>query len=208
MTVHEPATLLTDYLLAILGSWLAWRLHTTNAGGARRWFCRALWLTAASALGGGSYHGFAPNFSPAIARAWWIATLLAIGLLGAALAMSLLHEMLPVARQKLWRWAIAVKLAGCVAAIFRYHVFVVAVIDYGLVMLAWAGFALVARRAWSGWMLAAIGLSVLGAVVQQLRLAPSVRFNHNDLYHVIQALALLGFYQAGRRLTEPTRAAP
>jgi hypothetical protein len=203
MTIHEPATLLTDFLLALLAGWLAWRLGATTTTRAGRWFHRMLWLTAASALIGGSYHGFARNFSPLVIRSWWLATLLTISLLGAALAMSLLHEFLPPARQPVWRGLIAVKLAGFAAAIFYYHVFVVAIADYGLVLLAWAVAALAGRRAWRGWMLGAIVLSALAAAVQQLKLAPSVHFNHNDLYHVIQALALLGFHQAGRRLAGP-----
>jgi hypothetical protein len=49
-------------------------------------------------------------------------------------------------------------------------------------------------------MLAAIGLSVIAALVQQLQVSPSLQFNHNDLYHVIQAFALGGFYRAGTGL--------
>jgi hypothetical protein len=55
-------------------------------------------------------------------------------------------------------------------------------------------------------MLGSIVLSAVAAAVQQLKLAPSVPFNHNDLYHIIQALALFGFYQAGRRLAGPPAA--
>ena len=60
------------------------------------------------------------------------------------------------------------------------------------------------RRPWRGWMLAGIGLSIIAALVQQLGWAPAPHFNHNDLYHVIQALALGGFYRAGRKFAGPT----
>ena len=56
MTVHEPATLLTDLLLGALAGWLAGRLRRNPAAPAR-WWSRALLLTAASALVGGTYHG-------------------------------------------------------------------------------------------------------------------------------------------------------
>ena len=79
-------------------------------------------------------------------------------------------------------------------------VFLVAIADYGLALLAWVAAALFCQRAWRGWMLGAIGLSVVAAVVQQAKWAPHPQFNHNDLYHVIQAGALCLFYRAALHL--------
>ena len=203
MSIYEPATLLTDGLLAVLAGGLAWRLHrrTPAANPAGRWLSRTLGLTALSALVGGGYHGFAPNFSPAVGEGWWIATLLIINLVSATLALSLLHELRPAGRRHLWPGLIAVKFALFAVVAIILQKFVVAIIAYGLVMLAWASAALLLRRMWSSWMLAAISLSVAAALVQQLGWEPARQFNHNDLYHVIQALALICFYAAGRRFT-------
>jgi len=210
LTVHEPATLLTDCLLGVLSLWLAERLRrATPTGPAAQWLVRVLALTALSALVGGSYHGFAPNFPSAAANLWWIATLLIIDLLSAALALSLLHECLPASRgHRPWLVLIALKFAGFAVAAALRPVFVVAIMDYGSILLAWTIAALWLRRKWSGWMLAGIGCSVLGALIQQLRWAPSVHFNHNDLYHVVQALALSCIYAAGRRFTQPAAVIP
>ena len=206
MSIHEPATLLTDYMLALLAGWLAWRLHRQLSArqDAAQWWSRALGLTALSALVGGSYHGFAPNFSPAVSGLWWIVTLLIINLLSAAMTLSLLHEVVPPAQHRPWRGLIAFKFAAFAGAVIAHPFFVVVIIDYGLTMLAWATAAVLLRRSWSGWMLAGIGLSVVAALVQQLRWAPSLHFNHNDLYHVIQALALICLYAAGRKFTTPS----
>ncbi len=198
MTVHEPATLLTDYLLAILAAGLAWRLPSGSP--AMRWWRRAMALTSLSALVGGSYHGFAPDFPASVVAVWWTATLLIICLMSAAMALSLLHELAPCAARG-WTGVIALKLVASVGAVLVHSAFVVAIVDYGLTMLAWTTAALLLRRAWRGWMLAAIALSALAAAVQQMHWGLSRQFNHNDLYHVIQALALVGFYQAGRRFT-------
>ena len=198
MMVHEPATLLTDGLLAILASWFAWRLQrripATNL--AARWWSRVLWLTAASALVGGGYHGFAPDFPAPVAGAWWVVTLLIICLLSAAMAMSLLHELAPPDKHRLWYVFIGCKLAVFAGAATVHPAFVIVIIDYGLTLLAWAVAALVLRRTWRPWMLAAIALSIIAAIVQQLHWNLAPRFNHNDLYHVTQALALYGFYRA------------
>jgi MFS family permease len=203
MTLYEPTTLLTDCLLAALAGWFAWRLHRQRpaANLAQRWWSRTLGLTAVSALVGGTSHGFGPNFPPAVADAWWLATLLVIFLISAAMAMSLLHEIVPAEKQGPWRALIAVKLAGFTGAAILKPVFVVAIVDYGLAMVAWAAAALILRPVWRNWMLAAIGLSVIAAIVQQLQWPQFSCFNYNDLFHVIQALALVGFYRAARLLT-------
>lgn len=201
MTLHEPATFATDCLLALLAGGLAWRLRPANAAAA--YFRMTLWLTAASALVGGAYHGFAPNFSAAIAQLWWITTLLIICVMSATMAMSLLNELLPPDRQQNWRRAIGFKFLAFAGAVIAHPGFAIAIIDYGLVLVAWLVAALALHRAWRRWMLAGIALSVVAAIVQVARWAPSPRFNHNDLYHVIQGAALVGFYQAVRRLAGP-----
>jgi hypothetical protein len=200
MTLYEPATLVTDCLLAALAAWLAWRLHVSmpSTNLAARWWSRAMALTAVSALVGGSYHGFAPNLPEPPSKIWWVLALLSIGMLSAAMEISLLHEFAATNRQKPWQWLIVLKLSAFSVAVIAHPVFVVAILDYGMTMLAWAALAAASRRAWRSWMLAAICLSFAAAVVQQSRWSSSVYFNHNDTYHVIQALALIGFYRAGR----------
>lgn len=206
MSVHEPATLLTDVLLGALAGWLAWRLRygAPTPHPAARWWSRALALTAVSAVVGGVYHGFAPNFSTSIQSTWWILTLILICLISAAMATSLLFETMPPARQRPWQALIAFKFLAFATAAVRHPEFVVAIIDYGLTMLMWTVAAIALRRPWRNWLLAGVGLSVGAALVQQLRWGLTARFNHNDLYHVIQAFALIAFYRAGRRFAGPT----
>lgn len=201
MSIHEPATLLTDCLLAALAGWFAWRLprHRPSSNRPVRWWSLALGLTALAALVGGLYHGFAPNF-PAAAAMWWTLTLLLLAFVSAVMGLTLVHEL---AAKPRWQLLVAAKLVGAAGAILYLPRFSVVIADYEIVMLAWAVTALLTRRAWSGWMLAAVVLSAAGAAVQQMHRGLSPGFNHNDLYHVIQALAIFGFYGAGRRLGPP-----
>jgi hypothetical protein len=205
MTIHEPATLLTDILLGALASWLAWRLHRRPAAGhpAGRWWVWSLALTAASALVGGAYHGFGPNFSGIVQSVWWVLTLLLICLISAAMSVSLLHEMVAPPAQRPWLTVIAFKFLAFAGAAAGHPQFVVVIIDYGLTMLLWTIVAALAGRVWRGWMLAGVGLSLVAAAVQQLRWGFSARFNHNDVYHVIQAGALVAFYRAGAKFSGP-----
>lgn len=198
VNLHEPATFLTDCLLAGLALGLAWRLRA--AAPAVQWWRRTLGLTAASAFVGGTYHGFAPNFGPTLQSAWWLATLWIISGVSACLALGLMHELAPPPRWRIWRRIIGAKFALAAAAAVAWPVFLIAIVDYGLALVAWLIAAHATRRPWRGWMLAGLGLSVGAAVVQQSGWPQMPHFNHNDLYHLIQALGLIAFFQGARRL--------
>lgn len=207
MTLHEPATFVTDCLLAVFAVWLAWRLRRSspNENRAVRWLSHALALTAASALVGGAYHAFAPNFPPAISASWWRLTLLTINLLSAAMAVSCVHEVAPPALHHRLSIVVVTKLLLFASAAMVHPVFWVAIADYGSTLLTWLAAAALLRRLWRTWMLSAIALSAIAAAVQQFRWAPAPWFNHNDLYHLIQISALVAFYKAGLVFTSPSK---
>ena len=202
MTIHEPATLITDYMLAAFGAVCGWRL-LRSAGAvnlSRRWWSRALWCSGFGAWIGGSYHGFGPMLSSAWSDALWSTTLVVLCLTSAAMAMALVHDIAPAAHRRRWQWLVWAKFAGFAVLALAQPVFLVAIVDYGAVMLALAAAALFVRRGWRAPMLAAVALSALAAAVQQLGWGFSAGFNHNDLYHVIQGGAVFLFYRAGLKL--------
>ncbi len=57
----------------------------------------------------------------------------------------------------------------------------------------------------ASWLIAGVVVSGAGAAVQLKRVAPHPRFNHNDLYHVIQVAALYLFYRVACCLSTPDR---
>ena len=202
MIIHESATLLTDYLLALLGGCLAWRLHRRidSDQPAVRWWIRALVAMSVSAFVGGSYHGFAPNLAAGLAAVWWRFVLVLVCAIGLCLGASLIREIVPVNRQRGWNGLLVAKFMLSVVVVMIYPKFLLAMLDYGLAMIAWAVAALFCRRAWSGWMLAAVGMSAVAGWVQQSGWGVPDHLDHNAVYHLIQVLALFGFYQGGRQL--------
>lgn len=198
LNLYEPATFLTDCLLAGLALFLAWRLRA--AAPAVRWWRRTFGLTAASAFVGGTYHGFGPNFPAALQSTWWLVTLWTISGVSACLAMSLLHELAPARRQEFWRRVIGLKFALALAVAVIWPDFLIAIVDYGLALASWLAAALAVRRPWRGLILAGLGLSVGAAIVQQSAWPRLPYLNHNDLYHLIQGLGLIAFYWSARRM--------
>ncbi|MDB6076532.1 MAG: hypothetical protein JWO82_279 [Akkermansiaceae bacterium] len=199
MTIHEPATLATDYLLSALGVWLAVRLQRRISvdNVAAIWWCLALLAMAASAFVGGSYHGFAPNLSAGLADGWWKGVLAIIVLLALAMEFSLVREVVAAQRQMKWLLLSSLKAAVALAAVLKWPLFAVVMADYGLAMLFWAAAAVMLRRPWAGWMLGGVVLSGVAGWVQRSGFGLGAFFDHNAVFHVIQVLAIYGFYRGG-----------
>ena len=206
MSISEPSTLLTDYLLAAAAFWLAARLAAASSGTGSR--AQALWavafaLGAVAALAGGTVHGFRSWLGPFTGALLW-----QCALLGSALAGTLLvaGSALVALRGRALRLALGVlagKLAVELAMISRA----------GFTRDAlWAGavsivllLALTLLRARTDpaplrWLLLGLVLAGAGLAAQAARLSLHAHFNHNDVCHVLLAAALWPIYRAGLSL--------
>lgn len=204
--ITEPDVALTDYGLAVecaLFAHLLCRRHSTR-GPLRRWFALFFGATGAAALAGGTVHGFFLNETTVGSAILWPATLLAIGLAALAawgIGARILFSK-PVARWITLGAAAQLVVYGVVVFSVTQE-FVAAVLDYlpAAVFLAIA-FATAYMRSRERPVLvglAGLALTFVAAVVQQggLALHP-VYFNHNALYHVIQAVALFMIFWGAR----------
>lgn len=206
MSISEPSTLLTDYLLAATAIGLGVRLgaaSTPSGSRARQLWAVAFLVGAAAAIAGGTVHGFRASLDPLV-RAW----LWQWALLGSALAGALL--LAGVALSALRGGPLRLAL-GVVAAKLVVELAVIA--GSGLTRDAvWAGaativllLALTLLRARTdpaplGWLLLGLALAAAGLAVQAARLTLHAHFNHNNFCHVLLTVALWPFYRAGLRL--------
>lgn len=210
MILAEPMTLLTDYALAGVTGWMGWRLLLVRQGQSARglWAVAFCALATAAALGG-TYHGFAPQLSASILRRLWTATVLVVGLASCTMvAGSVLATVAGRLRMVLLVLAV-VKLAVYSDWMLSHSEFIYVIADSGLAMAAIAvlhGSAFLRTGDVSSrWMLGAVGVSGLAAVVQASGFALHRHFNHNDLYHVIQIAAMVLFYQGAKVLRDHER---
>ena len=54
----------------------------------------------------------------------------------------------------------------------------------------------------ASWLIAGVAVSLVAGVVQARKLALHRQFNHNDLFHLIQMVALYMFYRGGAVLVD------
>ena len=202
MTLMEPDVTLTDYGLAIECMVLAGLIYAYGAwrNALRFWFITFFIALGVAALIGGTFHGFFGDQSSLGATVLWPATLVAIGM--AALALWSIGATLifseRVAKRVFWGalFAFAVYV---LLILFSSQVFWIAIINY----IPAATFLLVAllvmySRNGMSYLLVGVGgivLTFIAATVQHTGISIHPRyFNHNALYHLIQAVALFLIY--------------
>lgn len=176
MTVHEPMTVATDYMLAVATAMfapLAWR-H-----GARLWALMFA-FAAAGSLFGGTYHGTAVAL-------WWKPTVYSIGLASFFL-------LLAATPNRAVHTLALVKFMVYASWMITHDSFLWVIVDYGIsliIVLSLQLYAWVREDAASApWIVEGVVVAVIAAAVQQ---AP-IRW-HNDLYHLIQLVSLWLMYR-------------
>jgi len=202
VTITEPATLLTDYLMAALAIAFAVILGRRRAAALHaRWWSLGFLCLAASALSGGTYHGFHESLPPSVADGLWRGTLVLGSLTSFAVMAAATVQWIAEARHKPWFALAALKLLIAVGVGLLRPDFVLVVVDFGLTCLFATVAGAVARernpRSFR-FLAAGVALFMSGALIQQARLSPHPAFNHNDLFHGVQMLGNVCFFVSAR----------
>jgi hypothetical protein len=207
MQIHEPMTMATDYLLALCAIWWGWRLVISGARDGetvRKVWGSFLFATALAAITGGTYHGFSAHLSPLLLAILWKTTVMAIGVASFLVLVSIALARFHGFARKLVITIGAVKLLFYLAWMSVHDEFVWVILDYAPTMLfilvveTWH--AAVRRQPSSRWIAGGIVVSFIAAGIQASGFTLHRHFNHNDLYHVVQIVALYLLYRGGLQL--------
>ncbi|MDH3413150.1 MAG: hypothetical protein OEM98_11745 [Gammaproteobacteria bacterium] len=206
MKIAEPDVTLTDYGLALecaLFAVLLYRL-SDHAGPWRTWFTVFFAALAAAALAGGTAHGFVYDKQTVAHRLIWNATLIAIGVV--AWSAWMIASRFECARRAagLVRWiGTTVFIGYCFFVLFVRNTFAVAIIHYLpaviFLLIAFVHGYLHSRKQHLLTGLIGLSLTLVAAGTQQTGIAlHPVYFDHNALYHLIQAFAMLMLFLSAR----------
>lgn len=207
MTITEPTTLLTDYLLAALTAGFAsmlWRAAGKSEQVSQRQWAGAFAAAALAAALGGSWHGFQSSLPPLLNDLLWRLTTTSIGLAGLLFLLGGLYASLEgVWRIRLTRLAI-VKFLLSLVIVNLTDAYVAVIADYAPNLLVLLGLGLWRIRvaAFAPWCIAGIVVALIAAAVQITQLSLHTQFNHNDLYHLVQAVSFWLLYRAGMLLAD------
>lgn len=207
MPITEPATMLTDYALALLTIYFAGQLLKKKTGQRAVQFWSAAFLaTAFAALAGGTSHGFALYLNDFAQTVIWKTTVYAIGI--ASFCM-LAGTIIAAIKPPLQIWLVAASaLKFLIYAIWmiNHNDFKYVIYDYVPAMLAVLALQIYSHlkpgEPAARWIVAGVLLSFFAAGVQQSGFMIHLHFNHNDLYHVIQMGAIYLLFRGARLLTD------
>jgi len=202
---------LTDYALTVECAWFAyWMARLRTAKSSLRPAFIAFFLSIAiAAAAGGTVHGFFLDKSTVGYRVLWPFTLIVMGitaLSGVHIAVALQFSR-PIAVY-INRVALAVFMAYIVVVLFIRRDFLIAILDY-LPALLFIGTAFLLahfRRKKPAFLIGFLGVCVmlLAAAAQQAKLGIHPQyFDHNALYHFLQAIALFMVFLAARETVNP-----
>lgn len=207
--ITEPTTVLTNVVLACLAFVLGARLgYGAAAEGSASGSFIALGLlsTSVAAAFGAAAHGIDPLTDREQRARCWRLALYATGFAGAASIASVAFFTSRGSIRTTILIVAGLKLLAYFVSIARRPEFRVAVADYGAALAVLLAGSLYAMVRWhspgTGWMAAGVGVSLVAGLVQARRIAPHRHFNHNDLYHLVQMVALYLFYRGGALLVD------
>ena len=203
----EPDVALTDYAL-VLESFLfsAWIYRLRPANSLRPWFVLMFGSIGLAALVGGTVHGFLTDPHSRLTRICWLITMIILGMTALSEYGLAARILFPPRSASVVTPAAFLMFAAYTAIVVAWSdTFRIAVVNYmiGLLFLA-AGFLRLyagnrSRAALIG--LAGLLLTVGASVVQQARISIHPHyFNHNALYHLLEAVALFLIYISARSL--------
>jgi hypothetical protein len=205
--IDEAMTMLTDYVLAGVAGWFGWRLfHARDGQSVRAFWVLTFAALAAAALLGGTYHGFLTALGEDRAERLWLLTVLATGLVSFGMVAGAATALTTGFLRRLLLVAAVGKLAVFAWWMLAHDDFLFVILDSGIALVLVAALhgwgAAVGRDPASGWMLGGVVVSLRGAGVQASGFELHEDFNHNDLYHVVQTIAIALFYTGARQLRD------
>lgn len=177
-----------------------------NGSASASFFGLGMLATAVAAAFGAAAHGIDPRTDREQRDRCWRASLYTLGFAGAATIASVAFFTARGSVRTAILAAAAVKLLAYLIGVTRRPEFRVAAADYGGALAVLLAAALYAMARWQAagmqWLVAGVGVSLVAALVQARRIAFHRHFNHNDLFHVIDMVAVYLFFRGAALLVD------
>jgi hypothetical protein len=192
--VTEPTTTITDYLLAAECIFFGALLIRNNPLWGSSFF-----VLAVAAAAGGTYHGFISNMSAPTAHVVWKITVYGIGLATLLMLFSTVLAYMPKPWKNIFLAIIILQFVIYVYIMSGTNDFRYVIYNYVPAMIA---ILLMAVFHKNFWLVGAVMISFAGVAIQRSGVQLHKHFNFNDMYHVVQMVAMYFFYRGGKILAQ------
>ncbi len=213
MPLAEPITTLTDYAIALESLLFARALWQQPSRPSLQGWVVAFLGVAMAALLGGTWHSIPDSWPQQSANVLWQGTLLSLGVASFGMLFGTVQSTVPRRWRTCAMLAIFTKSLVYLSRVTACQTFDCAIADYFsamlIVLLLHIKPALqpdLNRGLSARWIIGGVLVSAIAAGVEASGFSPTFLISfltHNDLYHLIQMVALYGFYR-GSGLPEST----
>lgn len=209
--LQEPVTTLTDLLVTVVCFYAYWKLNKTSQKGNTIYFIKLYFITMgfATLFGGLIGHGFQYAFGLEWKLVGWITSMLAVMFIERS-AIEYTFNLIPTKwHNLLLRLNITELVIIMLFTIYTLNFkFVEFHAVYGFMVVVFSFHLytyLKTKNIGSRFMLYGIAVLAGAMFVFNYPIAPHVWFNHNDLSHVLMAIASWLFFKGSLRFGEPPK---
>jgi hypothetical protein len=204
--LSEPTTALTDYALGIESLILGILLFRASAAqySVMLWGLAFLCIGTAAMIGG-TVHGFRNRLGKLTSRLWKIIPV-TVGISGLSLVCGVVFADIRSSLQPFFILAILAKFVICGYWSIRNDSFRYVVYDslssIGVILIMQLIFLFIHTSRSAIWIIAGILVCFFAGAVQLSKFSLHRHLNHNDLYHLIQMVAMYLLYRGGLLLQD------
>lgn len=200
IAIHEPMTVLTDYIITVIAFVYYWKLCSTSEV-IKYWRLFFLFISL-STLAGGTSHAFYAVHEGFNYKSIWLTMQFLNGFAVFFAQKATLHSVLKNSTNKnYWRLSYVIQLITYFILLSLIQKYIVTIIDnaVGLIPIMILHFAAREKEEYQKWIGFGITISFITAIVHGLKFSLHDYFNYNDIAHVFIMISLTVMFIGVRR---------
>lgn len=191
ITIHEPATVITDLLITILCLYVFGRVRH------RDWRYFFFFLGLSTLAGAVSHAFFGIHEGPAYKSVWLSMQLLSV--ISVYFAGKAAAPLLGVKGERIFKYVVSIQVLVFMTAVFVFQHFLVVVADNAAGLIPVMIICYLKGRPHHRMIGHGILFSFLTVFVHTFKLSPSIWFNHNDVAHLFIMVSVWLMYRGARK---------
>lgn len=201
VSIHEPMTVLTDLLIAVLAITFYFQLKNKTDAITRNWSYFFLFL-GISTISGSCSHAFFAVHDGWQYKSFWLPMQIINGIAIYFAQQATLSSILESSANKTkWKWSYVIQLIVFISALLWIQKYIVTIIENAIGLIPIMVLHYQYKRSFAKMIANGIAISFITAFVNLGKLSVHAYFNHNDIAHVFIMISLYVMYKGVRRRT-------
>jgi hypothetical protein len=201
VSIHEPMTVFTDLLIAVLAITFYFQLKNKRDAITRNWSYFFL-LLGLSTLTGSCSHAFFALHEGWSYKSFWLAMQVINGFaIYYAQQATLISALEGSAHKTTWKWSYLIQLIFFILALLYIQKYIVSIIENAIGLIPIMILHYQYKRSFAKMIANGIAISFITAFVNLAKLSLHAYFNYNDIAHVFIMISLYVMYKGVRMRT-------